>query len=1126
MTRVVEEVANDGQETSSADGLDRRVDVDLEKKDARTECFSERLASLGRSSLVRWGALAGVLVAHFVLREHQNRARPLADHHNYEVAYGYVMSLMEERGFHDLVVGDGPATRPVAEFLSLQRESLSESELRAGLAECSTPNVEEAGRGWEPLAYTRVLDYYLTAGLWKMFGVQWSVLYTFYALVGTGVCGLVFALTRRVSGEFWAGWTAAMLFCLSPLESHLSTWTIRDTSPLWFAALGFWFLYSVVDGRRTQIGTAVACLALGMVAMVGIGWRTDAYYLLPVLGTALLLQQTVRRIAWNKIIVNGTLFAVGAWSCHAAIYSLVTPRVSPTPQSALHMACYADEARCNLLGVENTFQTHRCDIETLFTARQCTSTDGEPTKLVYLSDEYNQACRDMFCEQARYNAYAWVRQFPRFYWSALHGLSVPYGFATVDPWKTPDKGADRRSSWLRKASFVIGGITYLLPVWFLLGVVAYFLTSRERSPGFVLIGFSVFYAVILFLILPEQKHTAPLLLPLHMFGGIGVWTIASRCFAAAQGHGLLLGILPQRLKQAAWTAGALLLSWASATGVAYSVSLQSRAELLHDIQQAASGGESAPELLRGQKVFDVHFLPDDTHDRTGYLLKINAGEQPGELLCRHERFPLDWGWRRYLTTRHPLHAGKTQYFFVSCLQGSRHGDPRPYACHVSIDGDAAIESCTLVNLAGWNRLQVSTLYCDGECSPGSPRGKEPTSDFGDGGFTVFPLMTEKTGFQISAPAMYDGPPYHVPTVTHPLAHLIARDTSSGVWAIANSDGRSLTPKNLNWWAADTLFDIVRCGDFNGDGMPDVLCRATPSGKWFRLDSQGGILPYQECGDWTGGKKLCDILVGDFNGDGLDDVAGRDEQTGEWRVALSDGRSFVAQSWGHWSTETNWQHVVVGNFSGTGRAEIAGYDPASGQWTVAASDGQQFTSRVWAEWDKSVPWQYVLVADFNGGGRDDLAAFNPLTGEWIVALSTGDGFETTVWGHWPCDVAWQDVHTGDFNGDGRADIIARNPKMQQACIAMSDGERFAEPTLHVLPPSAEHLFVGDFNGDGRDDIAWRAKDGGALWVGLLEQGKIEVQHWGNWPAQAELADLQVAYLWPRAKRPAIDPGKPH
>ncbi len=1068
---------------------------------------------------IRLCLVLGVFVVHFGLREYQNRVRPLADHHNYEVAYDYMLSLMEGRGFNSFVLGDDPTSVPVAEFLSLKREKLSSVELHAYLEAHPPVALEASSRGWELLSYTRILDCYLTAGLWKVFGMNWYVLYTFYAVVSTGACGLIFLIARRLSGQYWAGWTAALLFCLSPLESHLATWTIRDTSPLWFTALGFWFLISVVFRCRSRRTLWISSLAMGIVAMVGIGWRTDALFLAPVLGMGSFVQQIVQRRSWSGIVVSCLLFVVGAWGCRAAVFSLVPSRVSPSVGTAFHLACYADIARCNVLEIENSFQTHRCDIQTLFTARQCESKTGEPASLIYLGPEYNGACQKMYLEQARYNAFSWVAYFPRYYVQALGGLIVPEAFATTNVYSQ----VEYRPAWLRVPfRILVHPLIRLMPLWFFVGVLVYVLTRPNRTGGLLLAGFSVFYAAILFLILPEQKHVGALLVPLHVFGGMGAWTIGSLFWKTSRQ--LLLVKIPRlRVRQLASGAGMIVAVWGSLSGAAYVVSRQTRTEILNDIQHLAAQGDNASDLLRGSKVFHLSLIPNDPGDRTGYLLTINAGEKPGEVLCQHEHLPQDWGWSRGLQTHHPLVAKKTQYFFVTCLQGGCHGDPRPYSCHVLVDGDAEIENCTRVDCAKWNHLQVSTLFHAGQTSAGSPSTHKTYSEFGDAGLFAFDNHAAQVGFQIWAKAMYQSPPYMLPTITKPLSQLIGREPETGVWKIANSVGDKFETRNLNWWAPEKNFDCVRTGDFNGDGMVDILCHSSEHQKWYRLDSDRGMWPYRECSDWTNGRKLCDIVVGDFNGDGLDDIAGRDKKTGEWVVGLSNGRGFVVQTGGQWSPETDWKFVVTGKFSGTKQTEIAGYNPSTGTWTIMTLDGMRFVNRESGTWNHSIPWKHLVVADFNGDGRDDIAAFDPVTGDWHVALSTGNGLESKVWCRWSNKIAWQNVKTGDFNGDGKADLVARDPENNEVVVAQSDGNQLNLQTPQSLPFGVKDLLVGEFDGDGCDDISVRNETTGEIWVGISTRKSTEFsfdfRKWKEGDHDAALQDVQVAELWPRSKTKA-------
>jgi hypothetical protein len=57
-----------------------------------------------------------------------------------------------------------------------------------------------------------------------------------------------------------------------------------------------------------------------------------------------------------------------------------------------------------------------------------------------------------------------------------------------------------------------------------------------------------------------------------------------------------------------------------------------------------------------------------------------------------------------------------------------------------------------------------------------------------------------------------------------------------------------------------------------------------------------------------------VQTGDFNADGLADIVGRQESTGKWVVLRSTGTTFVNEKWGRWNPSINWVNVHVGAFA--------------------------------------------------------------------------------------------------------------------------------------------------------------------------------------------------------------------
>jgi hypothetical protein len=176
---------------------------------------------------------------------------------------------------------------------------------------------------------------------------------------------------------------------------------------------------------------------------------------------------------------------------------------------------------------------------------------------------------------------------------------------------------------------------------------------------------------------------------------------------------------PPRLKP--WAAGAGRLALAVLLGAAYWSSVTQRSSYLSAILRLAADEHAVGETLQDARTFAVRFEAGQASAPAGYLLTIRAGARPGILRCEHARHDPEGRMRSSAyQTRHQLHAGREQYFFVSCVHWANQGDARDYACTVRVAGDAAIVASTRLDLSQWRRLPFSTVFYEGESRPGSP----------------------------------------------------------------------------------------------------------------------------------------------------------------------------------------------------------------------------------------------------------------------------------------------------------------------------------------------------------------------------------------------------------------------
>jgi hypothetical protein len=182
-------------------------------------------------------------------------------------------------------------------------------------------------------------------------------------------------------------------------------------------------------------------------------------------------------------------------------------------------------------------------------------------------------------------------------------------------------------------------------------------------------------------------------------------------------------------------------------------------------------------------------------------------------------------------------------------------------------------------------------------------------------------------------------------------------------------------------------------------------------------------------------------VGDFNGDGIADVLYRNSSTGQAYLDVMNGTSVTAAS-GFTSqqvTSPNWQVAATGDFNGDGDADVLwrydnaanAADPLNGaiyEWTM---NGTNVTgSGLISQQPGSLKWDVVGTGDFNGDGDADILfrydnkanSADPLNGLTYIDFMNGANVASGAPTQWQIDESWQVASIGDYTGDGKSDIL--------------------------------------------------------------------------------------------------------
>lgn len=275
---------------------------------------------------------------------------------------------------------------------------------------------------------------------------------------------------------------------------------------------------------------------------------------------------------------------------------------------------------------------------------------------------------------------------------------------------------------------------------------------------------------------------------------------------------------------------------------------------------------------------------------------------------------------------------------------------------------------------------------------------------------------------------------------------------------------------------------LSAGDFNGDGLHDLLVGATNQSEVVvYLLAPRGLEEARISPTWNGSR--FGWRIGDFDGDQCDDLAGSDGDPG-FTVYLSDCRGSFYGSLTNLAADNQGSadSFVVGDFDGDGCHDMLQaddvYDSYNGGAVVSVSncDGTFQVPVVWNETTYYGARQVATAAswnvgDFNGDGCDDL--IRSASPEFLAEIATSDcagSFEPTDW-----SVDGEGAFSyllGDFNGDRCTDIAWETNEWGGLAYSASDcrGSFVGITTVSTAGNWGGSWLPGDFNGDGITDLA--------------------------------------------------------
>ncbi|MFK8067997.1 MAG: FG-GAP-like repeat-containing protein [Gammaproteobacteria bacterium] len=230
--------------------------------------------------------------------------------------------------------------------------------------------------------------------------------------------------------------------------------------------------------------------------------------------------------------------------------------------------------------------------------------------------------------------------------------------------------------------------------------------------------------------------------------------------------------------------------------------------------------------------------------------------------------------------------------------------------------------------------------------------------------------------------------------------------------------------------------------------------------------------------------------GDFNGDGVSDVLWRNRISGANKIYIMSGLVIRTDTALNVLNDNTWEAQGMGDFNNDKQADIFWRNTATGATVITFMNGTVESSTTGTSgFTTDLSWEVVGVGDFDSNNFDDVLIRNNVTGEIRIAfMSSATVTSEQVVGTLN-DLDWNVAGIGDFDNDNKDDILWRHNVNRSVWMYLMDGNTItngagAGELVAFTSDNWDIPGVGDFDNDGMADILWRHNTNGRVWMYLM------------------------------------------
>ena len=330
--------------------------------------------------------------------------------------------------------------------------------------------------------------------------------------------------------------------------------------------------------------------------------------------------------------------------------------------------------------------------------------------------------------------------------------------------------------------------------------------------------------------------------------------------------------------------------------------------------------------------------------------------------------------------------------------------------------------------------------------------------------------------------------------------------------------------------ASTNLSISASGDFNSDGIPDVVNtkNGSPSTLDLFLGERNGQFALPTSTDLTGSTQVAGIAVGDVNSDGFLDVAVSSYvPSNEIYIALGNGRGAFTVLSPMALMAVKPGAIALADMNNDGRLDVVfgteddpsadrrvGVGIGAGNGTFGAPSLTLITNVGTA--------QAIAIGYVNGDANLDVVTSNGTSKSASVLLGNGSGgltFNSTIdFTAFDADITFSSgIGIGDFDTDGLGELaVSVNGNSDAAGLLLVDTNVSpTSMTRYRVNATPGLLTVGDVTLDGIPDAvtAWTGSDELVIWPGLGD-GTLST------PPYSEVMGVSPGFFNPGAYLPML------